>query len=431
MPIVDPSVNQVRAMVGSEKPFNLWEGSIRSGKTFWSLVWLVEKIQNLPPGEMMLMGQTSETIERNYLLSLLQLMDGAETEYKYVQKSHIDVLCYYQGEPYVRRCWIVGAKDKGAIKRVRGSTLMLAYIDELTMMPRVVFDELVGRLSMEQSIMLATTNPDSPHHWVLKDYAEHEEKKGDWARHTFIMDDNNSLTQEYKDRMKRQYTGIPARYQRMILGKWVMADGLVYGVFDEKKHVITREQMKAMTRGNKPRKKWSGGDYGTKNPTVFGLIYEFPHPAPPSKEYKSLYILVKEYYYNGREKGVLKTTGAYLDDFRTFVGAERIHDLFLDPSATPLITEFEKGGIKPKHANNDVIAGIGTVGNLIENGCFYVLDECEKTIEEMSLYVWDEVASLKGIDRPIKENDHAMDMIRYILHTLDGKKANISGASGW
>lgn len=425
--LAEPSINQVKAIAGSNRPFNLWEGSIRSGKTFWSLIWLLEKIMTRPEGDGMLMGQTSETIERNFLLDFLSLMDSDGIDYNYVQKSHIDVTVDNGEKIFIRRMWIVGAKDKGAIKRVRGSTLMIVYVDELTLMPKIVFDELVGRLSYKESIMLATTNPDSPHHWVLKDYVESDEKKRDWTRWTFIMDDNNSLSPEYKERMKRQYSGLPARYQRMILGRWVMADGLVYDCFVEDKHVITRDQLPKA----RPRRIYVGGDYGTKNPTVFGKIYEYPHPNP-TRLYQKMYVLVDEYYYSGRDKGVLKTPSAYLDDFRTFVGQERIKSVFLDPSATPLIAEFENNGIYPEQADNDVLKGIGTVANLIDNGCFYVLDTCERTIEEFGLYVWDEVASLKGIDRPIKDNDHAMDMVRYVLHSLNAdSRAGVSGVSGW
>lgn len=425
-----PSENQVLAIAGSNKPFNLWEGSIRSGKTFWSLVWLVDKIMNLPEGDGMLLGQTSETIERNYLLDFLSLLESGGIEYNYVQRSHIDIEVYNQttDESFIRRMWIVGAKDKGSIRRIRGSTLQIAYIDELTMMPKTAFDELVGRLSNDDSILLATTNPDGPHHWVLKDYVEHDDKKGDWARFTFIMDDNQALSQEYKDRMKRQYSGIPARYQRMILGRWVMADGVIFDAFDEKKHVITKDQMPK----SKPMKWHVAGDYGTKNPTAFGLIGQWPHPQP-TRDRKYMYILVAEYYHDGRKTKVSKTTSAYLADFRTFIGKKRISTITLDPSATPLIAEFEQAGFKVTPADNDVLAGIALVGNALVDGSFYVLDECENTIEEFGLYVWDESAGLKGIDRPIKQHDHAMDMIRYFFktHCDNTKKARISSASGW
>lgn len=426
-----PSKKQAMAILGSNKPFNLWEGSIRSGKTFWSMLWLYHKIQTLPPGDGMILGQTAETIYRNFMNEFLFWLDDEGIKYRHIQNSHIDVDFIYNDEPHTRRMYIVGAKDKGAIKRIRGSTLMIAYVDELTMMPQVVFDELVGRLSHKESILLATTNPDGPHHWVLKQYVEHPDKKQDWTRWTFTMDDNLALSDEYKQRIKRQYSGLPARYQRMILGKWVMADGLIYDVFDPKKHVITRKQMESMVKG--PPMKWHVAvDYGTKNPTVFGLIGQWPHPNP-TRDRKYLYILVKEYYYDGRKAGISKTTSAYLQDFRKFIGQKRISTITIDPSATPLIAEFEKAGLRVTEADNEVLGGIALVANALAEGYFYVLDECTHTIEEFGLYIWDEVAGLKGIDRPVKENDHCMDMIRYFFktHADPSKRGGVLGASGW
>jgi PBSX family phage terminase large subunit len=425
-----PSQNQVKAIAGSLKPFNLWEGSIRSGKTFWSLIWLMDKTINLPPGDGMLLGQTSETIERNYLSDFLELMDSADIQYHYVQQKFIDVTVIQKDTEFIRRLWIVGAKDKGSIRRIRGSSLMIAYIDELTMMPQIAFDELVGRLSFENSILLATTNPDSPYHWVLKDYVEHDDKTGDWARFTFIMDDNMSLPPEYKERMKRQYSGIPARYQRMILGRWVMADGLIYD-FDNKKHLLSQEQFRQMFK-SPPMKYHVAGDYGTKNPTVFGLIGQWMHPQP-TRDRKYIYVLLDEYHWDGRKEKVLKTTSAYLDDFRHFIGQKRISTITLDPSATPLIAEFNQAGLMVTPADNDVLGGIALVGNALANGSFYIMDHCTNTKEEFGLYVWDEVAGLKGIDRPVKEHDHAMDMVRYFFktHADPSKRGGITGVSGW
>lgn len=427
-----PHEEQVLAIARSTKPFNLWEGSIRSGKTFWSLVWLIEKVMTLPQGDGMLMGQTAETIDRNFLLDFIQLLESGDIPHNHVQNKFVDVHVVRDRddgteEQFVRRMWIVGAKDKGAIKRVRGSTLMIAYIDELTMMPQTVFDELVGRLSFKESILLATTNPDSPHHWVLKNYVENKDKREDWSRSTFIMDHNLSLSTEYKERMKRQYSGIPARYQRMILGKWVMADGLIYE-FLKDKHVVSKSDLPATP----PMKYHVAGDYGTKNPTVFGLIAQYPHPQA-TREMRYMYVLIDEYYYDGRKSNVLKTTSSYLKDFRDFISHKRIASITLDPSATPLIAEFEQAGLIVTPADNSVLDGINLVGQYLANGGLYILDECEKTIEEFSLYSWDEVAQTKGIDRPIKEHDHAMDMLRYFIktHCDPSNRGGIAGVSGW
>jgi phage terminase large subunit len=140
-----------------------------------------------------------------------------------------------------------------------------------------------------------------------------------------------------------------------------------------------------------------------------------------------------EYHWDGRKEKVLKTTSAYLDDFRHFIGQKRISTITLDPSATPLIAEFNQAGLMVTPADNDVLGGIALVGNALANGSFYIMDHCTNTKEEFGLYVWDEVAGLKGIDRPVKEHDHAMDMVRYFFktHADPSKRGGITGVSGW
>jgi PBSX family phage terminase large subunit len=395
--------NQLRALFESDKPFNLWEGSIRSGKTFLSLGWLVEKITTLPRGNGMLLGQTPETIERNYLNDLMDIL--GEGSYHYVKGKYLDVFYVDKktGESRKRRMFIVGAKNKDAIRRVRGSTLMIAYIDEITLIPQDVFDELVGRLSYKESICLATTNPDHPKHWLLKDYVENAKKAEDWSRHKFTIDDNLALSEEYKERLKRQYQGIPARYQRMILGKWVIADGVIYQCFKLDKHVLKKPPGEA-------RRYFVAGDYGDQNATVFLLIGEFREGR------KKVYVILKEYYYSGRETKISKTVTQYVDDFEKWLPKNiRVSEIILDPSAKALAREFEKRRYIVTPAKNDVLEGITETANLIFNEQLYVMEDCTETINEFGIYVWDEKASQRGEDAPLKDNDHCMDATRYFV----------------
>lgn len=416
------SPNQIQALIGSVKPFNLWEGAIRSGKTFLSIAWLINKITTLPlPGIGMLLGQTAETIERNFLNDFMEIV--GEGSYHYVKGKYIDV--FFQdpttGERKTRRMHIVGARDKGAIKRVRGSTLMIGYIDEASLMPKDVFDELVGRLSYKESVLLATTNPDSPNHWLLRDYVEHPEKAQDWTRFKFTLADNMALSNEYKERVKRQYAGIPARYQRMIEGKWVLAEGLVYSIFDKAAHTFKRREL-----AEKPLRYYVGGDYGDQNPTVFLLIGEFRAKG------RNYYRVLDEYYYSGRETHKPKTVGQYVEDYEAWIGKHtkdggRIKpEIILDPSAKALIREFEKRGHFVTQAKNNVSDGIGVVANFIHEGRLFIGDQCVKLLEEFGLYVWDEKAQDRGLDVPIKSNDHALDALRYVIYTMNQSYAGVA-----
>lgn len=408
------SPNQLRALALSTAPFNLWDGSIRSGKTFLSIAWLINACIELPKGDGMILGQTPDTIERNFLNTFMDIL--GEGNYHYKTGRHIDVFYFdRKNKRQKRRFYIVGARDVSAIRRIRGSTLMIAYVDEGTLIPPPVFDELVGRLSSAKARCLVTTNPDNPNHWLLKNYVESPEAKGDWRRFKFLLQDNLSLDPEYIERIKRQYRGIPARYQRMILGRWVVAEGVIYQAFNPKKHVVTEAELPAAT----PRRFFVGADYGVENPTVFLLIAEYIING------KRTYYVVKEYAYSGRDAMKTKTTAQFAEDFAQFIQGYRVTEVVVDPSAAALITELNRPTIKRAaktmynvvKADNNVLDGIQHVANMFYDESLYVVDKCTVLIDELQIYSWDSKAQERGEDKPIKEHDHACDALRYALFT--------------
>lgn len=420
------SPNQLRALALSTAPFNLWDGSIRSGKTFLSILWLLQVNRDCPDGDGMILGQTPQTIERNFLNSLMAIL--GEGNYHYKTGERIDIYYWVGNEKKTRRFYIVGAKDVGAVRRIRGSTLMIAYVDEGTLMPQIVFDELVGRLSSKDAKCLVTTNPDSPNHWLLKEYVMNKEAKADWRRFKFLLEDNLSLDIEYIERIKRQYRGLPARYNRMILGKWVIAEGVIYQAFKPKRHVVTDKDLK----GLQPRRLFVGSDYGVGNPTVFLLFGEF------IIEGKKKYVVLKEYYYSGRESMKSKTTSEYGIEFARWLKGNKALQVVIDPSASALITELELPKTKKAagvfysvvKAKNDVLAGIQSVANMFADDILLIHESCTHTIEELGIYSWDAKAQANGEDKPMKEDDHCMDALRYPIFTLLGAYGSTYSATG-
>ena len=93
--------------------------------------------------------------------------------------------------------------------------------------------------------------------------------------------------------------------------------------------------------------------------------------------------------------------------------------VIVDPSAAALKVELRQKGYRVQDANNDVINGIANTGKLLQDGKLLFSEECENTIDEFSLYMWDDAAAERGEDLPIKENDHAMDAMRYFVNTLN------------
>lgn len=282
----------------------------------------------------------------------------------------------------------------------------MCYGDELTLWPESFFNMMLSRMSVRGAKFFGTTNPDSPYHWLKVNYLDRIGAGIDnIARYSFSIDDNPNLDLEYVDSLKQEYTGL--FYKRFILGQWVLAEGAVYDMWDETKHVIDTN---AVLR-QKSKKQFDqyivGIDYGTNNPCTFGL-FGFDRGSPPV-------YLCREYFYDGRKHGRQKTDREYVEDFKTFLKGVRPSAIYVDPSASSFIAELRHNGFVVSHANNDIIEGTRFVSTMLRSDNFFVDRTCNDTIKEFGSYVWDERAQAIGIDRPVKEFDHTMDRNRYAL----------------
>ena len=216
---------QVDFMLNNDKRINLLTGSVRSGKTYVSLLkWAVFVGSMSADCEFLMTGKTLTSLKRNCLGLLQELVGEKNFTYSTSQKC---------GRLFGRIVWLEGANDVKAESKIRGMTLAGAYIDEMTQIPEDFYKMLLSRLSVKNAKLYATTNPDTPNHWVKLDIVDNEEiEKQVW---TFTLDDNVILrneNQEYFDNLKKEYLSMGGVfYQRFILGMWVLAEGLIYKQF--------------------------------------------------------------------------------------------------------------------------------------------------------------------------------------------------------
>ena len=383
------SQKQIESYVDSNARLNFWEGAVRSGKTFISIVRFMKALKNGPPGHAMIVGVSRDAIQRNILSELCSLIGAPVPTPKAMQLNL-----------FGRTIFIVGANDERAQKRIQGSTLAIAYVDELTNIPMGFFRMLLSRLSVTGAQLFGTTNPDSPFHWLKTDFLAKTDL--DMKVFKFKLDDNPSLSQAYINNLKKEYSGL--WYKRYIDGEWVLAEGTVYDQFDEDDHILDMPPGLAEYYT-------IGIDYGTSNPTAFSLI------GYSKKCYPNVW-MEREYYYDSRAMNRQKTDTETCDDLIAFIGDKVVRCIYVDPSAASFKVEMQRRGVQGvMDANNDVINGIRYVGNLLTNGTFKVLRCCSNMIREFQTYRWDEKASLKGEDKPIKEFDHIADSLRYVLFT--------------
>ena len=385
------SEKQIDSYQNSDARINIFEGPVRAGKSFIGLLRWIEFCRSGPRGPLVICGRTDKTIKRN-IITPLQEMIGNAVQYK-IGKGEVTL--------YNRTMFVIGANDERAEAKIRGSEFAGALIDELTLLPENFCKMLLSRLSVPGAKLFASTNPDSPFHWVKTDLINRE-KELNCKVFSFSIDDNPALSEEYKMELKREYQGL--WYKRYIEGKWVMAEGAVYDFFDENIHVIDWPKHPATSY-------IVGVDYGTTNPCVFTLIGYNPTAYPNMW-------LEKEYYYNSKETLRQKSDYEYAQDLIQFLDGIYVDAIYIDPSAASFKQELKRNGVSNvRDAINDVLPGIRYVGLLLMNGTLKVCAQCTNTIKEFSNYVWDSKASERGEDKPIKMNDHCLDSLRYSIFT--------------
>ena len=243
---IDEMLNpkQLDFMLFNDKRINLLTGSVRSGKTYVSLLKWAIFVGTMPSdNEFLMVGKTLTSLKRNCLLLLQELIGESNFTFSISAK---------QGKLFGRTIWLEGANDDRAESKIRGMTLAGAYVDELTQIPEDFYKMLLSRLSVKNAKLYATTNPDTPNHWVKLDIIDNAEiDKEVW---NFTLDDNVILkkeNEEYFEQLKKEYQSMGGVfYQRFILGLWVLAEGLIYKQFANNQEMFMRD-MAVDEYGNK------------------------------------------------------------------------------------------------------------------------------------------------------------------------------------
>lgn len=366
--------------------WNFKGGATRSGKTYLDFKWIIPlRIRERAgkDGLAVILGVTKSTIERNVLEPMRNLYGD-----KLVGTISSDNTAWIFGE----KCYCLGAEKVSQVSKIRGASIKYCYGDEVADWSEEVFALLKSRLDKEYSCFDGTYNPQYPNHW-LKRFLDSD---ADIFSQVYTIDDNPFLPPSFVENLKKEYAGT-VFYDRYILGKWTLAEGLVYPMFGDS--CIVQD---IPDTGDY----YISIDYGTHNPFSAGLWCVTKTEA----------VQIGEYYYCGREERKEKTPEEYYSEVKRLAGGRDIKCLIVDPSADAFIATVKKHhGFKVRGAVNDVLPGIQTTAEMIASGKLKIHESCEDTIREFGLYRWDEKAES---DRVVKENDHAMDEVRYMVMTV-------------
>lgn len=393
---------------------NIWEGSVRSGKTFASLLSWIDFVLKAPPGELLMVGKTERTLKRNIIGPLKQMLGPRRCRF-----------VAGEGELWIcgRLIYVVGANNEESVSKIQGMSLVGAYVDEAALVPEGFWAMLITRLSEHGARLFATSNPDNPSHWLMADFlakarlwldhdgTEHHNPDGiDLHRFSFNLDDNHTLPAKYVAGLKKMFSGL--WYKRFIQGLWVIADGVIWDMWNEPTHVVTelpeiRDYAMCV-------------DYGTAGIFAAHLL---------GRGVDDRVYVCAEWRWDAKAKRRQLTDPEYSQALRSWLdeldpatnavpsrlpGARTPGFVYVDPSASSFITQLSRDnwhGVR--QADNAVDDGLRTVASLFTADRLRVHESCVGLRKEIPGYVWDPKAAKLGDDRPVKANDHSCDALRY------------------
>lgn len=384
--VFTPKQQELMSLLKHDKlhRLNLLEGSVRSGKTWISLILWSVWIASRPTEYLYMMtGKSLQTLKRNCLLPLQDLVGKNNFTFSLSTK---------EGLLFGRKIMLEGANDARSENKIRGITLGGAYADELTLYPEDFFAMLLSRLSVEGAKFIGTTNPDKPGHWLKKNYIDN--KNADMLCIKFLIDDNTTLPKDYIESIKKEYQGV--FYERFIRGAWVSAEGCIYTDFanaitaDPKRFIITEPPKNLMITT-------IGFDFGGNGSAHAGCCTGI------TQGYKEV-VTLDEYY----RKEIISPE-VLIDDICNFImrvqKKYRCYNAYFDSAETTLIKGV-KTAVQRRHIpinihnarKGAIIDRIRLYQMLQGTDRYKIMSHCEHTIEAFSTAVWKDGADDVRLD---------------------------------
>lgn len=299
-----------------------------------------------------------------------------------------------------------GGGKADSFRKIRGNSYGMWIATEINLHHDSMIREAFNRqLAAKRRRVFWDLNPEGPGAAIYTDYLDRYaamqakgEFPGGYCYGHFTIRDNAALPPGRIGEIEAQYDRASVWYRRDILGERCAAEGLVYPMFDPARHVAVRRPG--------PRAEWYlSVDYGTMNPCSMGLWAVERGRA----------LRAAEWYHDGRRTRRSMTDEEYYTALERLAGRRPVRYVIVDPSAASFIECIRRHGrFRVRGAQNAVIPGIRTVGSMLEAGRLVIDPSCADCIREIRSYRWED----GGEDRVVKENDHAMDDMRYFCYTV-------------
>jgi PBSX family phage terminase large subunit len=373
------------------------DGAVRSGKTLAMglsfFLWACVCFHGQRFG---ICGKTISSLRRNVLAEVLPKLGEMGATWQEKRSENLLTLKFLGHE---NQFYIFGGRDESSASLIQGITFAGILLDEVALMPRSFVEQACARCSVAGSRLWFNCNPAGPEHWFYKNWILGAENRNCLRLH-FTMEDNPSLTPAIRRRYQKLYTGV--FYRRFILGQWVQAEGRVYDFFSP--------EMVAHPPAEPMEEYFISCDYGTVNPTSMGLW----------GRKDGVWYRLSEFYFSSRQEQRQMTDEEYADALKNLAESRKITAVIVDPSAASFIEVLRRRGWTVQKAKNDVLGGIRLTADALKSRKIVICHGCEAFLREMDAYVWDLQGGSR--ERVKKENDHAMDDMRYFVSTVLGEE---------
>lgn len=219
--------------------YNFKVGARRCGKTYLDILYMIPKRiieRKGKDGLYCIFGVSRGTIERNVLQPLREiygkdLISNIKTSTNTAKIFGEEVYC-------------LGCEKVNQVSKIQGTSIKYAYGDEIAKWSQEVFIMIQGSLDKDYSCFDGALNPENQHHWLKKDFLDQVEEKGldVYVQHYTIFD-NPFLSKEFVDNLCKEYAGT-VFYDRLILGQWKNAEGLIYRQFADNPSMFIKDEAK-------------------------------------------------------------------------------------------------------------------------------------------------------------------------------------------
>ena len=369
------------------------DGAVRSGKTLaMGLSFFLWASACFDGQRFGVCGKTIASLRRNVLAEILPKLEQMGAGWKEKRSENLLTIRFLGHE---NQFYVFGGRDESSASLIQGITFAGVLMDEVALMPRSFVEQACARCSVDGSRLWFNCNPAGPEHWFYKTWILQAENRNCLRLH-FTMEDNPSLTPAIRRRYQKLYTGV--FYRRFVLGQWVQAEGRVYEFFTSE--MVGTPPLEPL------EEYYISCDYGTVNPTSMGLW----------GRKSGVWYRIAEFYFNSRQEQRQMTDEEYADALKDLAGHRKIAAVVVDPSAASFMEVLRRRGWVVRKAKNDVLGGIRLTADALKRGKIVICHGCDACLREMDAYVWDLADSSR--ERVKKENDHAMDDMRYFVSTV-------------